>query len=142
VPVVFTVATAVLLLLQVPPGVPVLLSVIVLPAHTLLLPLIVPALSEAPIDIVMVVVAVPQLLLTVYLIVSMPGLIAVITPLMLIMAMVVFVRLHTPPLTLLVYGCIIPAHNVELPLIVPAVGIAVTLTVLVAAMVPQLLLTV
>jgi hypothetical protein len=101
IPVLPMVATAVLLLLHTPP-VTAFANVIVAPVQTVEGPVIVPALSEAPMFTVLVVTDVPQLLVTVYLIVSNPGLKADTTPLPLIAAMVVLVSPQTPPGTVLV----------------------------------------
>lgn len=99
VPLVPTVAIAVLALLHTPPGVA-SDNAIVDDAQTVDGPVIVPALRKAPIVITLVATAVPQLLVTVYLMVSIPGVIAVTTPLLLIVAIVVLLRLHTPPVAL------------------------------------------
>ena len=95
-PVLPTVAMAVLVLLQVPPGA-MSDKVVLLPAHTVGIPVMVPAFSAGPMVSTLVVTAVPQLLVTVYFIVSIPGLMAVITPLPLIVAITKLLRLHTPP---------------------------------------------
>ena len=87
-----------LLALQLPPVVP-SVKVIVLPTHTLVVPVIVPAVRVAPTVTDSVVVAVPQLLLTVYFIVSVPALTAVTTPDVFMVAWLL-VMLHVPPLPL------------------------------------------
>ena len=61
----FTVATAVLLLLQLPPVLPLLVNVVARPAHTAVAPFIVPALAVALTVTNCVVFEVPQLFETV-----------------------------------------------------------------------------
>lgn len=67
------------------------------PAHTLPGPLIVPAVRNAPIDIGLIALAVPQLLVTVYTTVSVPGVTAVTRPDALPTVASVLVMLHIPP---------------------------------------------
>ena len=62
---VFTVAAALLLLLQLPPSVPLLVNVVVEPAHTVEVPLTVPAFGRAFTLIFADSVAVPQPVVTV-----------------------------------------------------------------------------
>jgi hypothetical protein len=76
----FTVATAVLLLLQVPPLVPLLVNVVGEPAQAVEEPLIVPAFGAAFTVINFVELNVPQLPVTVYFIVELPAATAVTTP--------------------------------------------------------------
>ena len=83
-------------LLQVPPGT-VLLNVMVAPAHTADGPVIVPAVSGAATFTVLLLTAVPQPLVTVYRIVSRPGVSALTTPLPLIAAIDGLVMPHMPP---------------------------------------------
>ena len=64
VPVLFTVAMAALLVLQVPP-LAASVSVVLVPVHTVVLPLMVPAVADGLTVMACVAVAVPQLLVTV-----------------------------------------------------------------------------
>ncbi len=63
-PLAFTVATAVLPLVHVPPASPLLVKVVVVPIHTDPVPLIVPALAFGLTVTNFVVLAVPQVLVT------------------------------------------------------------------------------
>jgi hypothetical protein len=90
-----TVAIDVLLLLQVPPGTG-SVSVIVALTQTLLGPEMVPAERNVPIFTVIVATDVPHALVTVYLIVSRPGVMPVSRPALFIVALAL-VTLHVPP---------------------------------------------
>jgi len=89
-----------LLALHVPP-VTGSVSVMALPWHSTEAPEIVPAVRNAPIVTALRAMAVPQLLETVYLTVSTPGVIGVRVPALFIVAITVLLRLHTPPETAL-----------------------------------------
>ena len=140
IPVLPTVATAVLLLLQVPPLIP-SVKVIVDPVHTLAGPVMVPAVAVVPMDMGSVAMAVPQLLLTVYTIVSRPALTAVNEPTVVMVALAL-VMLQVPPGAASVYRLTVPTQRLPGPLMEPALGKGLTVTARVAAAVPQLLLTV
>jgi hypothetical protein len=140
-PAVLTVAREASLLLQVPP-VPVVVKLIVVPVHTVLGPLIVPALGMGNTVIGLVLRAVPQALVTVYLMVSRPALTPVTIPVVPTVAAAVFTLLHTPPVVLAVRVVVAPTQTVLLPLMVPDVGAAITATYLLATEVPQALVTV
>jgi hypothetical protein len=127
-----------LLQAQVPPGAA---SVYIVnePVHTDVGPTIVPALGAGLMLIVCVATAVPQKLLTVYIIVSMPGVIPVTRPLVLLIVALPFVAVHTPPgdVDVNVTGALV--HTSVGPDIVPAVGIILIAMGLMATAVPQLL---
>ena len=76
----FTVAAAVLLLLQLPPPVPLLVNVAVDPTQTVAAPLTMPAKAAGFTVITLFELNVPQLLVTVYLIVELPAATPVTTP--------------------------------------------------------------
>jgi hypothetical protein len=84
--------------------------------------------------------AVPQELLTVYLMVSVPG----VTPETIPPATVALplLLLHMPPLTVLVIVTDVPIHKLDTPVRVPAFGDALTVMTFIALAVPQLLVTV
>jgi len=72
-------------------------SVTVVPAHIGDVPLIAPAMGNGLTVIVRVAFAVPQLLVTVYVILALPWAIPVTTPVVLTVAIPVALELHTPP---------------------------------------------
>lgn len=139
-PVVFTEATLVAEELQVPPVVA-LLSAVVEPAVNEAVPVIDPTLAEEFTVTAFVAVAVPQLLLTVYVILAVPLDTPVTTPVLLTMAMPVVELLHVPPPTLFVNVVVLPGHTVLAPVIVPGLTVELTVTVFVAVAVPQLFVT-
>ena len=53
------------------------------------------------------------------------------------LAIVVLLLLHVPPLTVLVSEKVLPEHTVDAPVIVPAIGVLFTVMVLVAVAVPH-----
>lgn len=122
-------AIAALLLLQLPP-LTASVNVIVDPVQTLAGPLIVPAVGAAVIVTAVVADAVPQLLVTVYVIVAVPADTPLTTPVALLMlAIVGELLLHVPPLVVLVSVVVAPTHAVVVPLIVPANGSGSTVMV-------------
>lgn len=131
------VATDVLVLLHAPPGVA-SDKVIVLPVHTLVGPVIVPAVRYAPIVITFVATYEPHALTTLYIIVSRPEDTPVSKPVPLIVALPL-VALHVPPGTVSVSVVNVPAHTVAGPTIVPAPEVELTVMLYVATAVPQLL---
>ena len=134
-PVLLMVAIVLLLLIHVPPAA--LLDKVILAAtQTLTGPVIVPAEAGKPTVRVWVAMDVPQLLVTVYCMVSTPALIPPATPVERTMA-VPLVALHVPPLPVVVSGVPEPIHTVPEPEIVPAPGKGLTVTAVVAATVPQ-----
>jgi len=101
----------------------------------------VPALGDKTVVITWAAVAVPQLLLTVYTMVSTPGTTPLTMPPLVTVAVPVRV-LHAPPLTVLLSVTGAPVHTVAGPDNVPAVSEAPMVTVRVATAEPQLLETV
>ena len=128
--VVFTVATDGVTLLQLPPVVPLLVYVVVDPAHTAAAPLTVPAFGIAFTVINFVALAVPQLLVMVYLIVAVPDATPVITPVLAFTVATDGVRLlQLPPLVpLLEYVVVEPIQTADAPLTVPPFGIEIIVT--------------
>jgi hypothetical protein len=122
-----TIATPVALELQRPP-VTVFDNAIVEPTHAAELPVIVPALGATFTVITFVAVALPQLVVTLYDIVAVPGIIPVTTPAVLIDATPEADELHVPPLAVLLNAIAEPAQTTELPVIVPATGVVLTVT--------------
>ncbi len=142
-PVALTVATPVDTELHTPPALPVgSLNVIVAVGQTIREPLIAPAFGTGFTVTTAVAAAVPQLLTTVYDMVDVPGAIPVTTPVALTVATPVLTLLHTPPIVPSVRLVVVVGHSVNVPVIVPALGVALTVTTAVAATVPQLLVTV
>ena len=66
----------------------------------------------------------------------------VTVPVALTVATPAVLLLHTPPAAASANVVAVPVHTVVVPVIVPAVGVADTVTVVVAVAVPQLLVTV
>ena len=64
------------------------------------------------------------------------------TPSALTVAMLVAVELHTPPVTASVNAVVEPAQTILDPVMLPAEGVALTVTTLVVDVVPQLLVTI
>ena len=136
-----TVAIEVALLLHEPP-VPVVVKVVVAPGQSVEAPVIVPADGAAATTIVRVAVAVPQVLVTEYVIVAVPTAIPVTIPEALIVAIEGAELDHVPPVVVLVNVVVEPAQTVDAPVIVPADGPLITITDVVLLVEPQLLLTV
>ena len=141
-PVALTVATEVLLLPHEPPA-EVSLSVTWEPTHTLLRPVTAPGAGNGFIVIGHAATAVPQLLVTVYFMVSVPAALPVTTPPALTPASA-YTELQVPPAVPVASVRVIwePAQTVDRPLMAPALGIGLTVTTCVVAIVPQLLVTV
>ena len=74
--------------------------------------------------------------------VVVPEVIPFTTPEVPTVATTVLVLLHTPPVAVSVNAVDEPAHTVAVPVIVPAPGAGLTVTLIVAATVPQPLVTV
>ena len=74
--------------------------------------------------------------------IAVPATTPVTVPAVLMLAMVGLPLLHAPPLAVLVNVVVAATHTLDAPLMVPADAVAVTVTVCVAAVVPQLLVTV
>jgi hypothetical protein len=123
-------ATAVLLLDHAPFGVPLLLNDADEPAHIDGAPLITPAVTVAFTVIDLEVVNVPQPV-TVYVIVAVPALTPVTTPLASTMATLELSLVHEPPaVAVVVNDTTEPTHTEDAPLITPAVTDAFTVIVL------------
>ena len=84
----------------------------------------------------------PQLPVTVYLIVSVPGAAPVTRPPEVTVATAVFVLLHTPPVAVSVKVAVAAGVSTGVPDIVPGDGAALTAMPRTAAAMPQVLLTV
>ena len=129
----FTVATDVLLLLQLPPAVPLLVYVAAAPIQSGEVPLTVPALTFG--DTVSVLnddTGLPHPLFTVYFILAVPALTAVTNPeTAFTVATDVLLLLQFPPaVPLLVYVAVAPIQSGEVPLTVPALTFGDTVSVL------------
>jgi hypothetical protein len=125
-PLPFTVATAVLLLLHVPPEIA-SDNVIVLAAQTVVGPVIVPAVALLITDTPAVVVAVPQLVVIEYVMVAAPAVIPRNTPVAATMlATEALLVDQVPPDTALDKVVTEPTHTAVVPEIVPAEGPAFT----------------
>ena len=131
-----TVATDALLLLHEPPGAD-SDKVIDEPAHTLVNPDILPAYGSALTAIGFVATALPQELVTVYLIVSTPPDTPVTKPPDTVALPLLL--LHRPPAAPSVSVIDAPWHTLEAPLIVPATGANCTVTEAESTIAPQLL---
>jgi hypothetical protein len=141
-PVVPFVTVAVLLLLLHVPPVAGFVKTIVEPMQTDEEPAITPAFGNALTDTTIVAAIVPQLLVTVYDMVVVPAAIAATIPVVEpIVATAVFTDVQTPPLVALLKVVLPEGHTVAVPVIVPAFGEGLTVTTIVAAAVPQLLVT-
>ncbi len=99
-----------------------------------------PALGAGLIVMVLLAVAEPHALVTVYCMVSIPAVIPLTSPPTTVA--LALVALHTPPGAPLVSVIVAPSHTLLAPKIVPAVRNAPIFTVLVATAVPQALVTV
>ena len=129
----FTVATAVLLLLHVPPIVPFVVKVAVVPVQSVALPVMVPALTFGSTVIEMKLdTGLPQPLLTVYVISAVPAVTPVTSPVeAFTVATAVLLLLHAPPVVpLLVNVTGLLIHSGVVPVMVPAVTFGLTVKVL------------
>ena len=120
--------------LQVPPGAR-STRLTVPPGHMVVPPVMLPAVKNAPTVTTLVVLAVPQLVVTVYFTVSVPGLIPVSNPVLLLIVACALVTLHTPALLLVPSAMVVvvPEHTLDAPVIVPAVAVGFTVITSVAA---------
>jgi len=123
------------------PPVVALVRVIAASLHTVPEPLIVVTVGSVPMVMTALAVALPQLVVTVYLMVSSPGTTPVTTPPALMVALPLL-ALHTPPEVALLKVMVAPVHTVIAPVIALTVGGPMIVIVFVAVAVPQLLLTV
>ena len=97
-----------------------------LPGHTVVPPDIIPELGSGFTVIKVKATAVPQELLTVYLMVSTPAETAVTVPPALMVAIAVDVLLHVPPPAPSVKFNVCVGHSGAAPLIAPAFGVGLT----------------
>ena len=74
--------------------------------------------------------------------VAVPDVMPLTTPKGSTVAMLVAAELHTPPATASVSDVVEPAHTAIIPVMLPVAGSGPTVTIIPAAAVPQLLLTV
>lgn len=132
-------AASVLLLLHVPPAMP-SVNVIEEATHTLDRPVITPAFGEGFIVMVFVAVAVLQVLVTEYLIVSVPAVTPVTTPNTTVAEMLLL--LHVPPAAPSVKRTDEPTHTLDAPVMTPAFGNGFTRMDFVATAVPHVEITV
>jgi hypothetical protein len=86
--------------------------------------------------------ALPQLLITVYAIVAVPGAMPLTMPPAETVAIVVVVLLNVPPVGVDDSVTLLPAHTSDGPVIVPATGSGVTVTFAVTVVLPHELVTV
>jgi hypothetical protein len=115
--------------------------VVVAPAQTAVLPLIVPA-DGAPLTVTEAVATdMPQLLETLYEIVAVPIPVPVTIPVVFTLAIVASLVLHVPPVPVTLYELTAPMQTDDAPAIVPAVAPVLTVIPVVAVAVPQLLVT-
>jgi hypothetical protein len=112
---------------QVPP-LAVEVKVVTLPTQRAEVPVMVPALGAAVTVITKVeeALAQPPVPLTVYVIVAVPAAAPVTTPALLIGAMLEEVEVQVPPLAVEVKVVTLPTQRAEVPVMVPALGAAVT----------------
>ena len=96
------------------------LRVILAPTQTLVAPVIVPATGNGLTVITCVATAVPQLLVTVYCMLSVPVATPVTTPPETVAF--AFVVLHTPPLEASLNRMFAPTQTLATPVIIPAFG--------------------
>ena len=134
-----TVALA-LLLLQAPP-VMALPRVTVLPTHTVVAPVIAPALGEGLTVIAFRAVSVPQPFVTTYAIVTVPAATPVTSPLVETVAIAALPVIQMPPAAVLESAVVPAGQTVAVPETVPALAPNVTAVALVAIAVPQELVT-
>jgi hypothetical protein len=124
-----TVATAVLLLDQVPPANPLVVRGVVAPAQIVVVPEIVPALGNVFIVTVVEVLVLQPFALTEYVTVAVPAATPETTPEALTVATAVLLLDQVPPANpLVVRDVVAPAQKLVVPEIVPALGRGVVLT--------------
>jgi len=104
-------------------------SMVVAVGHTVNVPMIVPALGNGSTVTTDVAATVPQLLVTVYEMVAVPGATPFKTPELLTVAMPGFMLLQTPPGAVSVSAVVLPWQNVKMPVITPAKGDGLTVSI-------------
>ena len=127
----FTNAIPELLLLQVPPLLPFVVRLRVDPVHTAAPPLIVPAFKTGFTVMDADWVAVPQVVVAVYVIIAFPAAMPVTRPVAaftVATAGLLLLQLPVPVAPEIVNGVDKPAHTVDAPVIVPAFAVAFTVT--------------
>ena len=125
----FMVATAVLLLDQLPPVNPLEIRDVVAPAQIVVVPEIVPALGNAFIVTVVEVLVLQPFALTAYVTVAVPAATPETTPEAFMVATAVLLLDQLPPVNPLeIRGVVIPTQKLVVPEIVPALGRGVVLT--------------
>ena len=132
-----TVAIVLSLLVQLPP-VAASRRVPVKPVHIVVVPLMLPADGAGLTVITTPVLAVPQLLVTEYEILAVPADTPVTAPVAAVVATEVLLLDHTPPPVPSARVVTAPAHTDPAPLMLPAVGKGLTVTVAVVLAEPQL----
>lgn len=125
------VPTAVVPLLQVPP-VTASVSDTLAPAHTCVVPVIVPAAGNEFTEMIAVAYTVPQPFVTPYEIVAVPNATPVTIPVDPTEAVDGAPLVHVPPLTAFVSVILAPVQTEFAPFIVPALGNGLTVTTVVA----------
>jgi hypothetical protein len=126
-PDVFTVAVAASALLHTPDGV-VQASAVVVPLHKLKVPVTGATAVGALTVIIRVAIPVPHVLVTEYVMVTVPAEMPVTTPEVLTVARAVLLLLHTPPGVPLLKAVVSPVQTELLPVIAAGVGIEFTVT--------------
>jgi hypothetical protein len=136
----FTVATAALLVVQAPPALPFEVKVVLPVPQIVCVPLKVPALAAAVTVTERVAVALeqPPVPVTVYVMFAVPAPTPVITPVeAFTVAMPTASEVHVPPVFPFDVKVVVPLTQIAcVPLSVPALGAAVTVTVRVAVALP------
>ena len=142
IPVAFTVATLVATELQDPPAAVGSLNSVEVVGQTTSPPEIAPANGDGFTVTTTDVVAVPQLFVTAYDIIDVPAAIPVTVPVALTVAIPVDTAVQVPPATASLRLVVVVGQIEKVPVMVPAFGEGFTVTTVVAAAVPQLLVTV
>ena len=127
-----TVPFAGVLLLHTPP-VAALDKVTVLPSHTALVPVMIPADGLAFTVIDWLTASLQSPVVTVYVIVVVPADKPLTTPVLLMVATAGLLLIHTPPVVVLLNASVLPSQTAAPPLIVPADGLVFTVVLKVVA---------
>ena len=128
-------------LLHVPPAAA-SVNAVFAPAQTRAVPVIVPGLGDGLTVTTLDAASVPQLLVIVYEILVVPAEMPVTTPNASTVPLAGFTLLHTPPAAASERVVVAPTQTVNVPSTAVAFGNGLTVTILVAVAVPQLLVTV
>lgn len=124
------------------PPTTVLLNVELAPGQIVSIPFMIPAFGAALTVTTLVAAADPQTPFTVYDMVDVPKVTPVTTPVEPTVATAGVTELQIPPVTASLSAVVAPGQTVAVPVIVPAFVEGLTVTIFVAAAVPQLVLTV